>query len=53
MKYCRHTEAIMTIPKGFKCDPWIKCGRCDWPVKIIRKIGPLLIEIKPKKKEVK
>ncbi len=51
MKYCRHIEVTLTVPEGFKCEPWIKCGRCDRPVKITHKIGPLLIKAKPKKEE--
>ena len=51
MEYCKHIEIILTILRGLKMELWIKCGRCNRPIKIKHKTGPLLIETKPGKEE--
>lgn len=51
MKYCNHTEIILTSPKSWKVELWTKCGRCDRPIEIKHKIGPLLIESKAPEEE--
>ena len=52
MKYCKHIEVTLTVPKGFKGELWTKCGICDCPVKVRHKVGALLIETNPKKEPI-
>lgn len=51
MKYCRHTVIILTKPKSLKFQLWTKCGRCDRPIEVKHKTGPLLLKSKTKEKD--